>query len=68
MDCLVGQIGYHSIGPGFTRVHHLARVLLQTLLCFLQGETLKVLSPIQHYILLHNSAMTHHVDDLECHY
>ena len=56
------------IGPGFTRVHHLARVLLQTSLCFLQGETLKVLSPIRHYILLHNPAATRHVDDLECYY
>ena len=56
------------IGPGFTRVHHLARVLLQTSLCFLQGDTLKVLSPIRHYILLHNPAATHHVDDLERYY
>ena len=57
-----------QIGPGFTRVHHLARVLLQTSLCFLQGETLKVLSPIRHYILLHNPAATRHVDDLEHYY
>ena len=57
-----------QIGPGFTKVHHLARVLLQSSLCFLQGETLKVLSPIRHYILLHNPAATHHVDDLERYY
>ena len=57
-----------QIGPGFTRVHYLARVLLQTSLCFLQGETLKVLSPIRHYILLHNFAATRHVDDLEHYY
>ena len=57
-----------QIGPGFARVHHLARVLLQTSLCFLQGETLKVLSPIRHYILLHNSAATRHIDDLERYY
>ena len=57
-----------QIGPGFTRVHHLARVLLQTSLCFLQGETLKVLSPIRHYILLHNPAATRHVDVLEGYY
>ena len=57
-----------QIGLGFTRVHHLARVLLQTSLCFQQGETLKVLSPIRHYILLHNPAATRHVDDLERYY
>ena len=57
-----------QIGPGLTRVHHLARVLLQTSLCFQQGETLKVLSPIRHYILLHNPAATRHVDDLERYY
>ena len=57
-----------QIGPGFARAHHLARVLLQTSLCFLQGETLKVLSPIRHYILLHNPAAIHHVDDLEHYY
>ena len=57
-----------QIGPGFTRVHHLARVLLQTSLCFLQGETLKVLSPIRHYILLHSPAATRHVSDLEHYY
>ena len=57
-----------QIGSGFTRVHHLARVLLQTSLCFLQGETLKVLSPIRHYILLHNPAATHHVSNLERYY
>ena len=57
-----------QIGPGFTRVHHLARVLLQTSLCFQQRKTLKVLSPIRHYILLHNPAATHHIDDLERHY
>ena len=57
-----------QIGPGFTRVHHLTRVLLQTSLCFQQGETLKVLSPIRHYILLHNPAATRHVGDLERYY
>ena len=57
-----------QIGPGLTRVHHLARVLLQTSLCFQQGETLKVLTPIRHYILLHNPAATRHVDDLEGYY
>ena len=57
-----------QIGPGFTRVHHLARVLLQSSLCFLLGETLKVLSPIRHYILLHNPAATCHVSDLERYY
>ena len=57
-----------QIGPGFTRVHHLARVLLQTSLCFLQGETLKILSPIRHYILLHSPAATRHVSDLEHYY
>ena len=57
-----------QIGPGFTRVHHLARVLLQTSLCFQQGEILKVLSPIRHYILLHNPAATRYVGDLERYY
>ena len=57
-----------QIGTGFTRVHHLARVLLQTSLCFQQGETLKVLSPIRHHILLHNPAATRHVGDLERYY
>ena len=57
-----------QIGPRFTRVHHLARVLLQTSLCFLQGETLKVLSPVRHHILLHSPAAARHVNDLERYY
>ena len=57
-----------QIDPRFTRVHHLARVLLRTSLCFLQGETLKVLSPIRHHILLHSPATARHVNDLERYY
>ena len=57
-----------QIGLGFTRVHHLVCVLLQTSLCFLQGETLKVLSPIRHHILSHNPTAIRHVGDLERYY
>ena len=57
-----------QIGLGFTRVRHLVCVLLQTSLCFLQGETLKVLSPIRHHILSHNPTAIRHVDDLERYY
>ena len=57
-----------QIGLGFTRVHHLVCVLLQTSLCFLQEETLKVLSPIRHHILSHNPTAIRHVGDLERYY
>jgi tetratricopeptide (TPR) repeat protein len=53
------------VTAGFQNIHHLFYLLRKTALIFIAGSTLKVLSPIRHFINRHHSVAPGHIRALE---